>query len=491
METPHVLVVHNEPAVRRLVADCLAHDPVHVSLAASAEEGLSLLESQRVQVLLTGVGVFGVGDAFVRRAATIQPLLGVVLIVDAARIDLALQSAQPGPVHYLPKPVTGDSLRSAVRRALEQQAKCRLAPRPREEVSPAGDGEAVSGAARIVAASKAMREILELVRRCAPTDACILISGEPDTGKELMARHIHRQSRRAAGPFVPIACGALREAELAERLFGYGDQGQDRGNRPPMTLLESAHGGTLFLEEVSQLPLWSQVRLLDALQQRQCFRAGSNERAALDVRVIASTTVDLHAAVAQHTFLSSMYYFLNIVQVHVPALRHRPQDVRPLAEIYLAFANYMRSRQGDAGPCHFGEDGFQCMQEYDWPGNTLQLASVVAHAVLLADGGEIGRKTITELLGEVNPRGDCDSISVPLAGGLKEIERSIIAAVIERCRGNKAAAARVLGMHRRTLYRILQEEVCAKRVEPAAKPTAMPLSFPYDPTLGGQSPVET
>jgi two-component system response regulator HydG len=490
METSHVLIVHNEPAIRRLVARCLGHDQIRVSLAESAEEGLSLLEGQRVHVLLTGADMFGNGGEFVRRAATIQPLLAVVLLADAARIAALGQPTPSGPVQYLSTPVTRESLRSAIAKALEQRMKCSAPRRGSEDVSAsaaARPAQTLVQSDRIVAESKAMREILERVDRCAPTDASILISGEPDTGKELIARQIHRQSRRAAGPFVPVTCGALRESELAERLFGYGDRGWDRGCPAPTTLLENAHNGTLFLQDVSQLPSWGQVRVLDVLQQRRCFRAGSNERVPLDVRVIASTTVDLQAAVVQRTFLSSLYYMLNIVPLFVPPLRQRPQDIRPLAETHLAIANTMRSRQGGGEPCRFTAETWQCLQDYAWPGNALQLASIVAHAVLLADGLEIRPTTIEDLLGAVSPQGDCDTISVPLAGGLKEIERSIIAAVIERCRGNKAAAARVLGMHRRTLYRILQDEVSA----PADDSHALPLSFTCDPTFSAQSSVET
>ena len=493
MKASHVLVVHHEPAIRRLVANCLGRERIRVSLAESAEEGLSLLERERVHVLLTTADALGHGDEFVRRAATIQPLLAVVLIADAARIAAIPQPAPPGPVQYLSKPVSGESLRSAIAKALEQQIKS-SARKGGEEAPPRSAESAAAAPAeigRIVAASKAMRGILETVARCAPSDAAVLIYGEPDTGKDLIARQIHCQSRRAAGPFVSLACGALRESELAERFFGYGERGWDRGNPAPPTLLESAHGGTLFLQEVSQLPRWGQARLLDVLQQRHCFRAGSNERVLLDVRVIASTTVDLQTVVAQHTFLPSLYYMLNIVPLFVPPLRQRPQDIRPLAETYLGIANTMRSHQAGRDPCRFTAEAWQCMQDYDWPGNALQLASIVAHAVLLADGLEISHTKIADLLHEVSPRGDCDTISVPLAGGLKEIERSIIAAVIERCRGNKAAAARVLGMHRRTLYRILQDEISTTANKTASDSHSLPLSFTCDPTFAAQSHVET
>ena len=454
METPHVLVVHNEPAVRQLVADSLAQDSVRLSFASSGEEALSLLESRRVHVLVAGQDRLGMGDELVRQAASIQPLLGVVLIADALSANHPSHPAPLGPIEHLLKPVTADSLRSAIERALERQMKW----------------------GPIIAASKAMREILELVRLSAPTDLPVLICGEPDTGKELIAREIHRQSRRAAGPFVRVACGALREAELAERIFAHPQRELDRGSRTPMTLLQTAQGGTLFLENVSQLPLWGQLRLLDVLQQGDCFGAGRSEAAAVDVRVIGSTTADLHAATARQAFSPRLYYYLNVVEIHVPPLRHRPQDIRPLAEAYLARANALGPRPSGKVPRRFTEDALQCLVEYDWPGNTLQLASVVARAALVSEDGEIGRTEIVESLGPIAPRGDSDTIPVPLAGGLKGMERSIIEAVIERCRGNKAAAARVLRLHRRTLYRILQDDVSPKN-------EAASLPFTLAPTV--------
>ena len=275
-----------------------------------------------------------------RQAAAIHPFLGVVLLVDAASLDNTPQCALPTGVQYLAQPATRDSLRSSIRRALEQQTARRgadpaapsrtLVPDPaapsRTIVAGRDRPDASSTHGPMIAASKALREVLELVRRSAPTDAAVLIHGEPDTGKELMAREIHRQSPRAGGPFVRVACGALRESEVAQRLFGPGPRELDGGGASS-SLLEGARGGTLFLHNVAELPLWTQVRLLDALQQGQDARGPNQGRETFDLRVIASSTTDLQSAMAKRTFLPSLYYFLSVVPIHVPPLRHRAQDV--------------------------------------------------------------------------------------------------------------------------------------------------------------------
>ena len=195
-----------------------------------------------------------------------------------------------------------------------------------------------------------MREILEVVRRSAPTDAPVVIYGEPDTGKKLIAREVHRQSRRQAGPFVHVVCGAMREADLAEKLFGRGEPAPSEDSPAAVPLLEEARGGTLFLENIAQLPLWGQVRLLEVLQTGAAFRGARHAGAGIDVRVIASSAVDLSAAMAQRVFLSSLYYYLKVVEIHVPPLRHRCQDICPLAESYLAIANAGRASQGGKPP---------------------------------------------------------------------------------------------------------------------------------------------
>ena len=319
-----------------------------------------------------------------------------------------------------------------------------------------------------------MRKILEVVRRSAPTDAPVLIYGEPDTGKKLIACEVHRQSGRAAGPFVHVVCSALRESDLAEKLFGRGEHGTERDNQTPLPLLKEARGGTLFLEEVSQLPLWAQARLLEFLQEGPHFRGARHGGVGVDVRVIAASTVDPSAAMARRVLLSSLYYYLKVIDIHVPPLRHRSQDICPLVENYLAIANATRVSQGGKAPCHFAKEALRCLVEYDWPGNMLQLASIVAHLVLLTDGDEIVPMQITELLSAAAPHDNSETISVPLVGGLKDIERAVVTTVIERCRGNKAEAARVLGLHRRELYRILQRKAPAKEDAHASAAYARP-----------------
>ncbi|MGD0783747.1 MAG: sigma 54-interacting transcriptional regulator, partial [Candidatus Aminicenantales bacterium] len=334
--------------------------------------------------------------------------------------------------------------------------------------------------AQFAADRPAMSEIIDLVARVAPTDAAVLIEGEIGTGKALLAYHLHSRSRRSGGPFVRVPCDSLGETDADETLFGRPGHNGDGKEPVAPGFLRSALGGTLFLENVCHLPFATQVKLFDALQGDDRDRPALPEARRGDVRVVASTREDLKAAVAENRFYSGLYYLLNVVPVRVPALRQRPQDVRLLAERFLAAVS--RTWNPDRPPPRFNDQAWECLLGYDWPGNAAQLAGAVARAAVLSNGPEIGPECLPDLPPPGSPaRRNGDTVSLPLAGGLKAMERSIIEEMVHRCRGNKAAAARALGLHRRTLYRMLDEGVSPLDGAPQAgapAPTHLPAIVP-------------
>jgi DNA-binding NtrC family response regulator len=299
-----------------------------------------------------------------------------------------------------------------------------------------------------------MRQVVQMAPKVAATDAAVLICGEAGVGKASLAREIHRLSRRAKGPLVRVACGALREGELEATLLAAPGGPSVSCPSSPATLLQSASRGTLFLDGIERLPYWAQVQLLERLQP-EAAEPGSDALAPVAFRVIASLAGDAEAALAKEAIYPELYYYLGVVQLYVPPLRHRLEDIRGLAECFLAAAISIRCLPAGGTGWHFSPDSWDCLLHYDWPGNVPQLASVVAQAVVLADGAEIGPGCVLQSLGKSRQSYDSQSIALPLTGGLKEMERFIIGDVIQRCGGNKAAAARTLGLHRRTLYRIL------------------------------------
>ena len=307
---------------------------------------------------------------------------------------------------------------------------------------------------RLIARSTAMREITRLAPRIASTDAPVLIQGEPGVGKASVAREIHALSRQAANPFVRLACAAFRETELESELARL-CSGELHGALGPSA--ESVRRGTLFLDGVCRLPSWAQVRLFDVLQESKRSGSAGSRTGLADFRLIASATCDLEAAMTQKQFHSGLYYYLDVVRIQIPPLRHRQEDIRSLAERFLAEAGSMRQSPGGT-PWRFSTEAWQCLLRHPWPGNAWQLASVVAQAVVLAEGDEIGQTCILQSLSRSHRDQDCETLSLPLAGSLKQMERTIIEEVVQRCKGNKAAAARALGLHRRTLYRLLEDD---------------------------------
>ena len=320
----------------------------------------------------------------------------------------------------------------------------------------------------LVAQSEAMREVLGLASRVARLETPVLLVGEPGVGKGAVARHIHRQSNRCHGPFVRVACASLHESEVDEKLFGRIGRGDGASRDGPPGLIESAHRGTLFLDAVSRLPAWAQAKLLDVVQRSDSSGRGGNGDGFPDVRLIAATARDLEAATAANAFHPQLYYYLNVVRLRVPPLRDRREDIRALAEHFLAMVSSVRGLPPGGISWRFSEQAWDRLLRCPWPGNAPQLAGVVARAVLLADRPEIDEACIAESLGPTRPPVASETISVPLAGGLTAMELVIVEEVIRRCHGNKAAAARSLGLHRRTLYRILKRSGSTRtRTQPA------------------------
>jgi len=316
-------------------------------------------------------------------------------------------------------------------------------------------------ASKIVPTSAAMRRVLELVAKIAPGNSAVLIRGEPGVGKETVAREIHRRSSRARRPWVRVSCAAMREGQLEHELFGVSEgRGSPDEPRPPGLLARADHG-TLFLKDVADLPLWAQVKLLEALRQDGDGPGGTGGDAPLDARVIATTTSDPAVALGKGRFWAGLYYHLAVVEIWIPPLRHRREDIRPLVESFLAQINCAPGVRPRGAEYRFSEKAWQQLLAHEWPGNVSEVASVVARAVALADGAEIGTDCVEGSLRKTDDHRDCETIAVPLTGGLDAIGRRVVRTVIDRCHGNKAAAARVLGIHRRTLYRLLQQDTLA------------------------------
>src|SRR6185295_9431871 len=301
----------------------------------------------------------------------------------------------------------------------------------------------------LVARSPKMKQVLEAARRVAPTDTTVLLLGESGTGKSQIARYIHYASRRAAGPLVEIHCSALPESLLESELFGH-ERGAFTGAVERKSgHLDRADGGSLFLDEIGEVSAATQVKLLRFLQEREFVPVGSTQTRKVDVRVIAATNRDLEAAVKAGTFREDFFYRLNVFALAVPPLRERPEDVLPLAAAFLATRGVPESK--------LGPDARARIMAHAWPGNVRELENALERALILAGEGEIGADHLGFQPSGTPRAGRAEPVDLLVPGcQLDRFERDLIHAAIERAGGNKAAAARMLGISRRRLYSLLE-----------------------------------
>jgi len=456
MTEAQVLVVDDEVGMVTLLRNYLTHEKYTVTMAPSAEVALQILEEHDIAVVLKGLCMPGMGGMeLVREIHASRPETQVILMTAFGGIDVAVEAVKAGAYHFVTKPVKLPEVGALMHKALAQRAlrlENRHLRQAVEERYRFGD---------LLGKSAVMQRLFGLLERLAATNSTVLIQGESGTGKELVARALHYNGTRCCHPFVPVNCAAMPEGLLESELFGHtrgAFTGADMVRRG--LFLEAAHG-TIFLDEIGEMPLEMQAKLLRVLEQRQIRPVGTDREVAIDVRVIAATNRDLENAVRQGTFREDLYYRLHVMVVHIPPLRVHREDVALLADTFLqryAAANHLEPR-------HLTPQALRCLEHYDWPGNVRELSHVIERAVTLSTSTRID---VEDLCLESAPpfshlslRPLCTAPQgVPLPAdahlNLDDLTRHMVTVALQQTQGHKGRAATLLGIHPRTLTRMLR-----------------------------------
>ncbi|MBN1886074.1 MAG: sigma-54-dependent Fis family transcriptional regulator [Candidatus Krumholzibacteriota bacterium] len=437
-----ILIVDDEEKIARLLTDGIAGEGYDVSSCPSGEEAVSRVEKEEFDVVVCDLRLGGIdGLEVLRRVKRISPSTDVLIMTAYASAKTAVEAMKEGAYEYLVKPFDMAEVLLLLRRVEERR---RLIA---ENAALRGRVAAETAADRLVGPSPAIARVRELIAMVAPTGSPVLVTGESGTGKELVAAAIHEQSPRGDRPMIIINCAAVPETLLEAELFGY-EKGAFTGatQRKPGHF-RLADGSTLFLDEIGDMPLALQAKLLRAIDNGEILPLGGSKRVRIDVRIVAATNRDLSKRAAEGTFREDLFYRLNVFPIHVSPLRERREDIIPIAEVFLAGWN----RPPDALP----PESRRALERYDWPGNVRELKNIIERAVILAGDGPVTPGHIaTAPGGGAGP----DEALRALIGKrtLGEIEERMIRFAIEAAGGNKSRAAEILGITRRTLYSRLE-----------------------------------
>jgi two-component system response regulator HydG len=441
-----VLIVDDETAILDTLRILLKREGFAVETAVGGQQGIDRMREQRPDVVLTDVRMPSVGGLEVLLAAReLDPSLPVILMTAQASLQTAIRAVNEGAFYYIQKPFANDELLAIVRRASESRQLKRENQQLRTEIRRRDRGDAV----RPIGKSRPFLEALKLAETVGPTDSTVLISGESGTGKEVLARYLHELSGRADGPFVSINCGALPENLLESELFGHVRGSFTGAVRDKQGLFVAAKGGTFFLDEVGEMSPATQVKLLRVLQEREVIPVGATEAVPVDVRIVAATNRDLDEEIRKGGFRSDLFYRLNVITLHLPPLRDRPDDVPLLADHFLQRFAASRGRKVRLAP-----ETLEAMQGYDWPGNVRELENALERAAVMTPGEDIGPGALPAKITERAPQ-PLVQASLPPNPTLEIIERAYIHWVLQAEGGNKTRAAEVLGIDPSTLYRKL------------------------------------
>jgi len=434
-----LLIVDDEDIVRESLCDWLSSIGYKVLTAKCGDEALRIIKQKKVKIMIADLIMPGMnGIELMKKARTIIPTISTVIITAHGTIQTAIAAIREGAYDYIEKPFCPEKVELLIRNLVEHHTLLEENITLRRKIE---DRHSFEG---IIAKSPKMIKIFELIKTVAPTSATVLITGDSGTGKEIVARAIHRQSQRRNQPFIVTSCAALPETLLESELFGY-EKGSFTGAvERRKGKFEAADKGTLFLDEIGEIDANTQVHLLRALEEKKITRVGGNEETQVDVRIIAATNQNLRTITEQGKFREDLYYRLNVVTIDLPGLRYRREDILPLAEHFLK--KYAKENNKPAKS--FSPEAVEFMLNYHWRGNVRELENVVERGVILAKDKFI---TLAEFPQELTLPSQVEGRT------LEALERNQILKVLEETGGNIARTAKILGIHRMTLYNKLKK----------------------------------
>lgn len=440
-----ILTIDDEENIRNGLADNFELEGYDVKEASSGEEGLELIAQGGIDLVITDLRMDGIsGSEVVKKVCSEHPGIPIIVLTGHGSIDDATAALKAGAFDFLTKPLDLDHLNKIVKNALQGKI---LAEQNRElqaKLLKSQNGDEMIGK------SDSLNRVRQMISKAAPARASVLITGESGVGKELVAHAVHEQSERAKGPFVVVHCAALSETLIESELFGYEKGAFTGAENIHKGRFELADGGTIFLDEIGEVNLATQVKLLRVLQEHKFERVGGEKSIEVDVRVVAATNRNLEDEVKAGRFREDLFYRLNVVRIEMPALRERMDDIPLLMHSFLREFN-IENKKNIKG---FDKASKAAMIKYNWPGNIRELKNAVESAVVMCTGDEI---KIEDLPRALRSQGEEKVITIPIGIMMDEAEKIIIQENLAANKGNKSKTADILGIGRKTLHRKLEE----------------------------------
>ena len=440
-----ILTIDDEENIRNGLADNFELEGYDVKQAANGADGLALIAEGGIDLVITDLRMDGIsGSEVVQKVTTDYPGIPIIVLTGHGSIDDATAALKAGAFDFLTKPLDLDHLNKIVKNALQGKI---LAEQNRELKEKLLKSESPD---EMIGKSDSLSRVRQMISKAAPTRASVLITGESGVGKELVARAVHNGSDRANKPFITVHCAALPETLIESELFGYEKGAFTGAESVHKGRFELADGGTIFLDEIGEVNLATQVKLLRVLQEHKFERVGGEKSVEIDVRVVAATNRNLEEEVKNGKFREDLFYRLNVVRIEMPSLRERMDDIPLLMHAFLREFN-IENKKNIKG---FDKASKSAMIKYSWPGNIRELKNAVESAVVMCTGDEI---KIEDLPRTLRAQGEEKVITIPIGITMDEAEKIIIQENLAANKGNKSRTADVLGIGRKTLHRKLEE----------------------------------